>query len=295
MKNETAAKAYEQRMTKVFEYINNHLFESLSVETLSQVAHFSKFHFHRQFSEYYGVAIHKYIQLIRLKQASYQLAFRKHWRIVDIALSSGFENAESFCRAFKKTFGQTPTQFRNRPQWQPWQAKYDFLNHERLYRMKTGKHNSQVNIVHVKATRLGVLEHRGAPESVGDSIRTFIQWRQENNLSPKVSETYNIVYDDPATTEPENYRLDIGATVCADVKENAYGVVTKVIPAGRCAVLRHIGANENIGASVRYLYAQWLPDSGEELRDFPCYFHRVTLFPDVPEHEMITDIYLPLK
>jgi AraC family transcriptional regulator len=45
---------------------------------------------------------------------------------------------------------------------------------------------------------------------------------------------------------------------------------------------------------VHYLYGQWLPSSGEELRDFPCFFHYINLFPEVPEHELITDIYLPL-
>jgi len=46
---------------------------------------------------------------------------------------------------------------------------------------------------------------------------------------------------------------------------------------------------------VRYLYGVWLPASGEELRDFPCFFHYVNLFPYVAEHELVTDIYLPLK
>lgn len=282
-------------MAMVFHYINNHLMESLSVERLSQVAHFSKYHFHRQFSEYFGVGVYKYIQLIRLKQASYQLAFRKQFPIVDVALNSGFENAESFSRAFKKTFGQTPSQFRDKPHWTPWREKYKFLDQERLYRMKTGKHNAKVDIVEFAETRLAVLEHRGAPEKIGDSIRTFIQWRRENKLTPELSRTYNIVYNDPKTIEPAEYRVDIGASIDFHVAENPYGVTSKVIPAGRCAVLRHVGSDENIDESCRYLYAHWLPDSGEELRDFPCYFHRVNLYPDVSEHEMITDIYLPLK
>ena len=43
-----------------------------------------------------------------------------------------------------------------------------------------------------------------------------------------------------------------------------------------------------------FLYREWLPDSGEELRDFPLYCERVSFFPDVPEREAITDLYLPL-
>lgn len=44
-----------------------------------------------------------------------------------------------------------------------------------------------------------------------------------------------------------------------------------------------------------HLYASWLPGSGEELRDFPLFMQRLTFFPDVPDNEAITDIYLPLR
>ncbi|WP_408605894.1 hypothetical protein [Mastigocladopsis repens] len=43
------------------------------------------------------------------------------------------------------------------------------------------------------------------------------------------------------------------------------------------------------------MYSIWLPLSGEEPRDFPLYLQRVSFFPDVPEYEAITDIFLPLK
>jgi len=45
---------------------------------------------------------------------------------------------------------------------------------------------------------------------------------------------------------------------------------------------------------IRMLYQQWLPEGGEELRDFPVFFHYLNLFPQVAEHQLITDIYLPL-
>ncbi|MHB1285572.1 MAG: GyrI-like domain-containing protein [Leptospirales bacterium] len=38
-----------------------------------------------------------------------------------------------------------------------------------------------------------------------------------------------------------------------------------------------------------------MPESGEDLRDFPLYFHYLNLITETPEHELITDIYLPLK
>ncbi|MDK3166032.1 GyrI-like domain-containing protein [Aeromonas caviae] len=44
----------------------------------------------------------------------------------------------------------------------------------------------------------------------------------------------------------------------------------------------------------RALYRDWLPASGEELRDFPLFFHYHNFVHEVPTHELVTDIYLPL-
>ena len=42
-------KEYFQRINRVVDYIDAHLDEEHSLENLSQVAHFSPFHFHRIF------------------------------------------------------------------------------------------------------------------------------------------------------------------------------------------------------------------------------------------------------
>lgn len=47
--------------------------------------------------------------------------------------------------------------------------------------------------------------------------------------------------------------------------------------------------------SVHYLYSEWLQDSNFEVRDFPIFFERVSFFPEVPENELVTDIYLPIE
>jgi AraC family transcriptional regulator len=283
------------RFRKVLEYIDSHLDDDLSVERLSNVAAFSKYHFHRQFSELFGISVYKYVQLNRLKRASYQLAFRNHMQIVDISLVSGYENHESFSRAFKKSIGQTPSEFRERPQWNPWHSTYQPLSDLRIEHMKAENQPANVKLIAFKDTKVAALEHRGDPNLIGNSIRKFIEWRKQNNLPPQVSATFNILYDNPSETSPDDYRFDICTSTERDVADNPFGVVEKIIPGGRCAVLRHIGDDANLGESITYLYSNWLPSSGEEPRDFPLFLQRVSFFPDVPEHEAITDVFLPLK
>ena len=113
--NGSAASGYAQRFNKVVDYIDKHLDEELSVTRLSQVANFSKYQFHRQFCEYAGISVFRYVQLMRLRRASYRLVFSRHTRIIDIALEAGFENPESFSCAFNSAFGQPPLAFQNRP------------------------------------------------------------------------------------------------------------------------------------------------------------------------------------
>ena len=282
------AKAYAKRFERVFAYIEQHLDEPLSVEQLSRVAYFSKFHFHRQFSQYVGLGVGAYVRQLRLKRASYQLVFGRE-RVIDIALAAGFESPEAFARAFRQAIGQSPSQFRRSPMWQPWDERLRLPPRPRSEKM-------DVKVIEFGKTKVAVFEHRGAPERVNDSVKTFIEWRKTSGLSPvKTSRSFGLVYGDPDTAVPEEFRFDICGEVSEFVPENPQGVTNGVIPAGRCAVLRHLGSHDRLAESIYPLYREWLPQSGEDVRDFPLFFHYLNLFPEVAEHELVTDIYLPLK
>ena len=237
---------------------------------------------------YCGINVGKYIQLMRLKRASFRLAFKTQEKILEIALDSGFENPESFSRAFKSNFGQTPTEFRKQPNWKHWHRYYHFPKRERTLKM-------DVTIVEFTETKIAALEHCGAIEFVNDTARHFIDWRKTSGLSPVgSSRTFGIVYNNPDTTEPSEFRFDICGEVRADVPTNQQGVITKTINGGRCAVVRHLGPHEGLGDVAYFLYRNWLPGSGEELRDFPLFFHYLNLVSEVPERDLITDVHLPI-
>ncbi len=293
--NQSAIDIYRSRFRRVLEYIDSHLEDDLTIDRLSAVAAFSKYHFHRQFSELLGISVYKYVQLTRLKSASYQLAFRNQMSIVDIALASGYENHESFSRAFKKIIGQTPSEFRKCPQWNLWHLIYQPLRDLRIVHMKPDNPPDQVKVILFQETKVAALEHRGDPNLIGNSVRKFIEWRKQNDLPPQISDTFNILYDNLSETPPESFRLDICASTERSVADNSFGVVEKTISGGRCAVLRYIGDDANLSESITRLYSDWLPLSGEEPRDFPLFLQRVQFFPDVPEHAAIIDVFLPLK
>lgn len=289
-----ATKSYHARLHRVLRHIDEHLGEDLSVERLCGVAAFSKHHFHRQFTALYGVGVHHYVQLARFKRASYRLAFRDD-PVIAIALDSGYEAPEAFSRAFRQRLGQTPAAFRKQPDWTSWHAALQPIRETRMQHLKTNFDAGQVRIVTVEETRVAVLEHRGAPALIGDSVRAFIAWRKSAGLPPRQSATFNILYDDPATTPPDDFRLDLCAATRGDVDPGDTGIVVRTIPGGRCAVLRLAGSDDGLADAASWLYREWLPQSGEELRDVPLYCQRIAFFPDVPEHEAVTDVFLPLR
>jgi AraC family transcriptional regulator len=281
--------AYAVRFGRVLEFIEQHLDQALPLRRLSGVARFSEFHFQRQFSMYVGSSPSRYIQLARLRRASYRLAFSRLEPVTRIALECGFEHSESFSRAFKGAFGQSPSAFRKAPDWRAWSASFKQIS-------ITETQTMHVRIITALSVRIATLEHRADPARLNDSVQRFIAWRKLSGLSPIASsQTYGIAYDDPMSVAPAEFRFDICGSVLAPVPINDYGIVNKTISGGRCAVVRHEGSPDHIAGSVYYLYREWLPKSGEELRGFPIYFHYLNLKSDTPEHELLTDVHLPLK
>jgi AraC family transcriptional regulator len=110
-----ALQNYQVRMRRVLDYIDRHLDRDLDLETVSGVAAFSKFHFHRQFTATFGLSVHRYVQLARMKRASYLLAYMDAQSVTDIAMDAGYDAPDAFARAFRQRFGQSPSSFRKSP------------------------------------------------------------------------------------------------------------------------------------------------------------------------------------
>lgn len=287
----TPHERYHARMQRVLDHIDRHLDGDLGLETLSAVAAFSKFHFQRQFAAMFGISVDRYVRLARMKRASYRLAFREGSRVTDVALDSGYDAPDAFARAFRRAFGQAPAAFRTDPDWGPWFQALAPLEQARTTLMHSFT-NDDVTLVTVADMPVARLIHRGDPKRIGESIRAFIDWRRANGLSPRVSRTFTVFHANPADVAPEDFRMDLCVSTDAAVAPNDAGVEAAVIPGGRCATLRAVGAR--FDAAALFLYRDWLPTSGEEPRDFPFYCERKLFFPDMPEHEAVNDLYLPL-
>lgn len=279
---------YQRQLEKVIEFIGKHLDEKLGLIQLSEIACFSKYHFHRLFTAYTGMSLQHYIRWLRLKRAAHQLVIDKDKTIIEIAIIAGFESHESFTRAFKQVCGVNPSKFRLHSNWTLWEKPPYYLP-------KQGN-NMNIEIKSIPARRLAVVEHRGPVETLAVSLNKLIDWAKSQplNLKPKAGESFGFAYDDPKTTDPQNFRFDLGISVPEQVKlEN--DIIEKRLPAGRYAVTMHKGSRDSIGDTVYSLYRDWLPSSGEELGDLPCIFCYYNFEHEVAETESLTECWLFLK
>ena len=279
---------YPHRLEAVLAYIEANLDGDLSVSILSRVAAFSAFHFHRQFTAFLGMPVARYVHLLRLRRAGLGLLEARRRPVLEVALEAGFESPEAFSRAFRRVFGQAPRQFRQQPDWRPWHRVFDIPRLSRSLVM-------HIRLVEFTAVRIAAFEHRGPRHQVEESVRLFIDWRKRSGQSPvATSRTFGIPFSNPDTTPAEDFRFAVGGEISEDVRPNAQGVRELLIAGGRYAVVRHQGSTNRIDESIYPLYRDWLPGSGEELRDEPLFFHYLSVYPETPQELWQTDIYVPL-
>lgn len=289
-----ALQSYHARMQRVLDHIDRHLDEDLDLDTLSGIAAYSKYHFHRQFTATFGLSVHRYVQLARMKRASFRLAYRDDQSVTDVAMDAGYEAPDAFARAFRQRLGQSPSSFQKSPDWEPLLAAFGPLDDARSKLMHKTFTADDVTIRDVPTTRVAIVEHRGDPATLGASIQRFIAWRKAAGLHPSISPTFNVWRSERRPADPADYSVDLCVGTDRPIDESD-GIKAGEIPGGRCAVLRVTGDTHNLEPAALFLYRDWLPQSGEEARDFPIYCQRLMLYPEVPESEAAADLFLPLK
>lgn len=94
-------------------YINDHLAQELSLEDLAAQAALSPFYFSRLFKRETGFSPHRYILTARISNAKFLLQSTGD-SVKRICFTVGFTSESSFCTAFKKETGLTPSEYRTR-------------------------------------------------------------------------------------------------------------------------------------------------------------------------------------
>ncbi|MFR4350636.1 MAG: helix-turn-helix domain-containing protein [Roseburia sp.] len=102
--------ASNEKILAILSYLNDHLTEDVSIDNLSARFFLSRYYLMHTFKQQTGYTIGGYILAKRLFLARELIAEGKP--ITDICYACGFKNYSTFSRAYKKSFGESPRDYR---------------------------------------------------------------------------------------------------------------------------------------------------------------------------------------
>lgn len=306
--NHPAYSDYRARINKVFDYIEARFDQSFSLEELADVASFSKFHFSRIFQSMTGENLFEFILRVRLERAASLLVVHPKRPVQAIATECGFSDLSIFSRNFRQAFGNPPSVYRrlknsntsqllrNEQQASLAGSMYFCFESKTLKWRTPMKFNKSVEVKSLPEMTVAYVRHigpyAGNAQLFGNLFGRLSAWAGPRGLLGKPDARFLIIYhDDPNVTEPEKLRTSVCVTVPADTKTD--GEVGKLkLEEGLYGIGRFELSSADFGEAWDWLYGSWLPASGYEPDDRPCF----EMYVGEPKNGIFTvDICVPLK
>ena len=257
-------------------YIEDHITEELDYEAIARESFSSPFHFQRVFSILCGYTLGEYIRNRRLSLAGTEFAAGKQ-KVIDIAFKYGYDNPESFAKAFQKFHGITPSQARG--------GGAKLKSFSRLSIKVTLEGGSVMNyrIEQKPAMLLTGYKRRfaGNPNDKQDQDHYFAcENRLYQYILQAMSRDLETTYQVLTNFGPDGYDFyfayQLPRCFLEDFDEDLGEMAAKFdhiqVPAGQylvCETERCEFPTARVDELRRKAVSEWLPSSGCELRDAP--------------------------
>jgi AraC family transcriptional regulator len=285
---------HRRRIDRVLAYIHDHIGEPLQLAELARVACFSRFHFHRIFSAYVGQTLGEYVRRVRLENAATELLSTEK-PVTDVALAAGYETHAAFTKAFKQHFGANPSAFRAVGRIDgrvPFEVATQLSPTSRRTMKPEIRDVPEQKVFYVRRTGLINGEFTHAAQEAFGVLGQFLGTR---HLLGQVTLCLGICPDDPSVTGPEACRYDACFVLREGAKVKPEGEVgIQTLPGGRCAVFLHKGPYRKLPETWRAAYRDWLPSSGQQLRDAPPYEVYLNDPRKTKPEDLLTEIHIPI-
>lgn len=107
----TKANRISERLIQITTFIDEHFHKKITLEDLADQVQLSPTYISHLFSKNMGMTFQHYLKMKRLNFAYSQL-IQTDAKVIEIALSAGFSDAQTFANFFKREFQATPSQVR---------------------------------------------------------------------------------------------------------------------------------------------------------------------------------------
>lgn len=293
---------YIKLIQETLDFIDENIFEDITVEELADQAGFSTYHYYRVFTSLVGMPVMEYITRRKLQFALYDL--RNGKKVLETALTYGYETHAGFTKAFKKSFGYPPSFYRiHAPIGMPQK-----INLFKLKENKTGGILMQPKIIDREPFKIVGYEFKTTLRNNAHSRDIPAFWDKCNieGKEAKLYETqqpqkhgeYGICVNTNMQTDEFSYVLGVEVTNFQNALDEMYQLE---VPAATYAVFTTpLVKDEEFVASIqgtwKYILEEWFPNSGYEIDDtkldFEFYDERCHPW-EYEKFEM--EIHVPIK
>ena len=280
MKSETQS-AYYEAINRVIEYINSHLYDTLTIKNLAGIAHLSEYHFHRIFKSIIGEPVGAYIVRLRLEHIAQKLQLTSH-SLTTIAEQTAYESKHALSKKFKKHFGINPSEFRSDNQKKVQGFRY---THKLSPRIE--------NVPNMTVVYIRIISKYGEEELYTTSWAKLFQFAKEQNLLNSATESLGMSFDDPSIT---NDRCRFYACISVNKKvkpQGEFGV--KNIDGGLYAIFTLKGSYSQLNDFYSAIIYEWLPNSDYKYRKGAMFEKYLNNPNKVAGDEILTEAYIPVK
>ena len=281
-------------------HVQVHLDDELSPAELADIAHFSRFHFHRVFRGLVGESLGEHVRRLRLERAAGEL-HRTDRKVIDVALAAGYDAHEPFTRAFRAHFAMSPSEFRASAAPLAFPRALCAVHYgvdeavSRFVPLVEDSNMIEVKVETLPRRRLLALAHRGDYQGIGHAFGRIVALGHARGWTSPDTVSLGIYHDDPDVTPPDQLRSHACMSVPLELGPVPEGYELMDLEGGEHAIGVHRGPYEGLHESYSWLFGQWLPASGREPADRPVHEIYVNDPRSVPPEELITHVCIPLR
>ena len=267
------------------DYIEQHLTSELSPDEIAKSVYISPFHFQRVFSLLSGMSVGEYIRARRMSLAGQALSLTDQ-KVIDVALRYGYESPESFCKAFTRFHGVSPSQAREPGVTLRMVAPLLFQ-----INLKGGIKMDYRIEKKDEITLLAAVYQVNTESSFKECPKCFdayIEKGLQQYCAPAIAVCF------PEHAKALSFRYAIGDEVAADANVPE-GMEKFTLPARTWAAFPAKGAlPKSIQDTWQRVYSEWLPTSGYKFaQDAPEM--EIYSYGDTSSEDYVCELWLPLE
>lgn len=283
------------QLNTAIDYIEEHIEEKLTLADVAKVTSYSQFHFSQIFSYLSEMSLSEYIRRRKLSLAGMDLMSSGE-RILDIAVKYGYDNADSFARAFQKQHGFKPSVARKE------NVTLKIFPPLSFQIKLNGGHGMKCRIESKTGFKVvGVAKRFKNDET--DCVPKFWEESFANNRLRRLTEQTNnpnyIGLCGDLNDETGDFLYMIGVFVDETTKTESFTVLEA--PAMTWAVFRSDDFDEapngaTLGQLYESAYSEWLPTSGfEKVDGSDAEIYDMEMYLQTDEGKFYEEVWLSVK